>query len=279
MSRVRSGLLAAWSSAWLAGEVGYDEVIDAVTGDDQPHRVVGLVDAVDVHPAATVDPVTLAGPSGPGQEPPDAFGQPGVPLGWLLAALRDRWSTAPRLVLPVPGDPRGLPGPGPFTDAALQAGEAVLGDGLGVVPTITRHGSAVGSATISVRWTVFPTGDPSPDPITVAEAERALGAAIREATSALLVADVASWRPEIGERVARTRRPSDPRLPPRCPPRAVRLLAQADRLADVLDLADADAPGGAVTGAQALARDEALRPLRTAVRRARIAAYNAAASA
>ncbi|HEY9475418.1 MAG TPA: hypothetical protein VIS06_16420 [Mycobacteriales bacterium] len=276
MSTVRSGLLAAWASAWLAGEVSYDEAVDAVTGTDQPHRVVGLVNPVDVGPVGHVDPVGLAHPADSGLEPDQVLDVTGVPLGWLLATLRDRRATSVRLVLPVPGDPRGLPGPGPFTSAAIEAGEAVLGGGLGIVPTVTRHGSAVGSATISVRWTAFSTDDPGRDPLTVAEAEHALGAALREATSALLVADVASWRPEVGEGVARVRRPTDPRLPPRCPPRAVRLLAQADRLADVLELADADAPGGAVTSAQAVARDAALRPLRTAVRRARVAAYNAA---
>ena len=39
-----------------------------------------------------------------------------------------------------------------------------------------------------------------------------------------------------------------------------------------------DAPGGAVTAAEARARDEALRPLTVALRRARVAAYNAAPS-
>jgi hypothetical protein len=58
----------------------------------------------------------------------------------------------------------------------------------------------------------------------------------------------------------------------------VRLLAQADRLAAVLDLAAADAPGGSVTSAETRARDEALRPVATAVRRARLAAYNAVPS-
>jgi hypothetical protein len=46
----------------------------------------------------------------------------------------------------------------------------------------------------------------------------------------------------------------------------------------VLDLARQDAPGGAVTGAEARARDDALRPLAVALRRARVAAYNAVPS-
>ncbi|MBA2416743.1 MAG: hypothetical protein H0V64_12840, partial [Geodermatophilaceae bacterium] len=57
--------------------------------------------------------------------------------------------------------------------------------------------------------------------------------------------------------------------------RALGLAERAQRLVDVLDLALADAPGAAVTGHDARARDEALRPLATAVRRALVAAYNA----
>jgi hypothetical protein len=55
----------------------------------------------------------------------------------------------------------------------------------------------------------------------------------------------------------------------------VALLSQADRLQAVLDLALADPIGGAVDRAGMAARAEALRPLATAVRRARMAAYNA----
>jgi hypothetical protein len=260
MSRVRSGLLAAWASAWLVGRASFDDVIDAVTGSDEPHRVVGL-----------------AGPDQLPGGPDDPSGGPGVPLGWLLTALRDRGATEVRLVLPVPGDPRGLPEPGPFNTAAVAANEAVLARGLGAVPTLIRHGSAVGSATTSVRWTVHQVGEPAPDPLTVPEAEHDLSAALREATAALVEVDAASWHPDAAERAAWARRHASPRLPASWPARAVRLLVQADRLAEVLRLADADAPGGAVTAGQARARDEALRPLRTAVRRARLAAYNAGA--
>jgi hypothetical protein len=52
------------------------------------------------------------------------------------------------------------------------------------------------------------------------------------------------------------------------------VLARAQRLAAVLDLAMADAPGAAVNHAQAAARDDALRPLAGAIREAITAAYN-----
>src|SRR3712207_9177681 len=59
-----------------------------------------------------------------------------------------------------------------------------------------------------------------------------------------------------------------PGMPPGTDPLAMSLLARAQRLARVLDLALTDAPGGAVPHRQAAARDDALRPLRHAVREA-----------
>jgi hypothetical protein len=251
MSRVRSGLLAAWGSAFLGGRIGYDQALATVVGADLPHQVTGL---------------------------PGADG--GVPLGWALTAWRDLGVAALRLVLPVPGDPRGLPGPGGFSVAAMAAGEGVHGGGLALVPAVTRHGSDLGSAAFGVCWQAFADISPevsaqAADPLAVSEAEHDLSGALREAASTLAAVDAPSWRPELAGDIARVRRVSAPALPPGCPPRAVRLLAHADRLAAVLELADADAPGGALTAAAATARAEALRPLWTAVRRARLAAYNA----
>jgi hypothetical protein len=253
--RIRSGVFAAWATAWLAGAVAYDEVVARVTGADEPHRATGAV---------------LGGV-------PEA-----VPVGWVLPLLRERSAGGVTVVLPVPGDPRGLPGPGPFSAAALVAGEAVVGDGIGLVPTVTEHGAGLECRSTCVVWTVTEIGAPVADPLTVAEAEHELSAATRDAASALAALGVASWRPEAAQQAAqqaaRMRHPVSPDLPPGHDPRAVRLLAQAERLAVVLDLAGRDAPGGAVTGAQARARDEVLRLLSAAVRRARAAAYNAVRS-
>jgi hypothetical protein len=249
MPRLRSGVLAAWATAWLTGDVGYDDVSSRVTGDDEPHRVAGL---------------------------PGSTGA--VPLGWVLTVLRERSADGLRLVLPVPGDPRGLPGRGPFSAAAVEAGEAAIGGGLGLAPVVTEHGSPLGSRTTCVSWQAFLVSEPSPDPLTLAEAEHDLAVALRTSASALAVLDVASWRDDLDAELARVRRWTSPELPPAHEPRAVRVLAQADRLATILDLAEVDAPGGALSGHQARARADALRPLRAAVRRAQLAAYNAVPS-
>lgn len=243
--RLRSGLLVVWANAWLAGRASYDDVIARVTGDDEPHRVGGLPGSAE------------------------------VPLGWALTELRSRRVSALRLVLPVAGDPRGLPAGTDFAADALQAGEGALGCGLGFVPTVTLHGAPQGSKAVTVHWRAYEVPEPRPDPLSVAEAEHELTGTLRDVASDLARLDVASWRPEIAEAVASIRATPSMPLPAGHDPRAARLLAQADRLAAVLRLADADAPGGSVTGGEAQRRADLLRPLATAVRRARLAAYNA----
>ncbi|MDQ3456981.1 MAG: hypothetical protein M3513_16315 [Actinomycetota bacterium] len=238
MERHSCGLLAAWGTAWLAGRVPYDAVIDAVVGSAS-HRVRGL----------------------PGHPQP-------VPLGWLLTAAREHGERRLLAVLPAPGDPRGLPGPGAFTAAALHTGAAVRGATLGVVPeTIDAE----------VLWTAFEVEAPpsaAAEPVPVSEADEQLQLAVRMAADALTRLDVASWRPDLASLRAPERGPQL-RMPPGHDQRALGLLDRARRLAEILDLAFADAPGGAVTSGEAGARDAALRPLAAAVRHALAAAYNA----
>lgn len=246
MTRVRSGPLAAWTAAWIAGRVSLDQAVDAVTGQDAVHQVVGL--GADV-----------------------------LPLHEVLVVWRRSGSAGAsvRAVLPVAGDVRGLPGPAAFRTAALDVGEAVHAPGLGIVPRVTEYSPSSNPTT--VVWHAYSTEQAPPDPSSVADAQYELSAAIRECASALIAADVAGAMDGITEPLRDARRAGDyVNLPPGFPPRAVALLSQADRLQAVLDLALADPRGGAVDRAGMAARAAALRPLATAVRRARMAAYNAA---
>ena len=184
-----------------------------------------------------------------------------------------------RLVLPAPGDPRGLPGPGtPFTGAALLAGEGWSPASSAWCPRsqprlrLRRHVLHRAVALPRPARTAPASGDePSP-----AEAEAELPAALAEATARLSRLDVAQWRPELAER-ARDAPPADfgCELPPVYDPRARRLFARASVLDRMLALADQSAPGGAVNVHEARQRDEALRPLLAACRRALVAACNA----
>lgn len=245
VSAVRSGPLAAWTCSWLLGQVSLDQAVDAVTAGDAPHQVSGL----------------------------EVFGIDAVPLRELLVSWR-RAATPVRLHLPVPGDVRGVPGPDEFRGAALEVGEAVSGGGIGVVPEITEYFPS--SAPTTVEWHAVAVTPPPPDHLDVAATQHELTVAVRECASALAAADVASARDTIGSALTDARRAGERvNLPPGYPPRAVALVAQSERLQAVLDLALADPAGGAVDRFGMSARTSALRPLATAVRRARLCAYNA----
>lgn len=246
MARTRSATLAAWVSSWLQGTAAADDVLAATVAADAPHLVVGL-------------PSTASA----------------VPLSELLIILR-RSGGPVRLVLPAPGDVRGLPGPPEFRTAALEAGEAVVADGLGVVPTVVEHRPS--SAPASVTWRAYAVEAAPFDHQSVAEAEHELTEAVRVCTSALVAANATGTGAAVGAALQMARRAGERLdLPPGFPQRAVALLARAEQLQDVLRVAADDPLGGAVDRFGASAREVSLRPLATAVRRARLTGYNALA--
>ncbi|WP_026361480.1 hypothetical protein [Amycolatopsis nigrescens] len=249
-----SATLAVWSSAWLHGAAASDDALDALLAWGEAHEVVAGDDAA----AERFD----LPPSGR---------RPATPVQ-LLAALRANGATTAQLVLPVPGDVRGLGGGGPFTEAALRTGEAVLFPelGYGVTPLPIAEGLW--------RWTVYRLATPAPPEYTgLAEAEHALTDAIRDSAGALQTLDVARERPGVrAELSARLR--SSPRLdwPGGTPGRSLRVLQRAEEIGAILALANADDPGGALSASAALQRADALRPLADAIRAARRAAVNEA---
>jgi hypothetical protein len=253
----RSALLACWTTAWLAGEASLPELVEKVTAHDEGHAVTGL----------WIDDLELEQDVG---------------------RLRADGVTRLRLVLPAPGDPLGLPGPGPFTQQALLAGEGVLalrpdGGGTGLVPTLTSHGSELDGTVTTVLWTAYPVavGGPDQGPF-LHEAEHDLRLGVVEAARALADLDVARWSPDVADALHDLRRSArrgidEDELPGSWPPRAREVLVRARQLAGVIHLAQQDV-GGAVDAREAEARDRVLRDLARVVRRARVAAYNASAS-
>jgi hypothetical protein len=236
----RSTRFVAWVRAWRAGLVPFDEIADEIAdGEEQL-----VADA----PGTWTD----------------------VSLGQGLPALARLHPDEIRLVLPVPGDPRGLPGPSDLTGAALLAGEAVMTPEFGVVPEVRRHTSGSGVEFETVLWRFHPAPEHRQVfQIGAAEAEAELTAALGEATAA-------HWKPELAGALQALRRPeSTATLPPGFDPRSRRLFARASVLDQVLALAETNAPGGAVNGFEAQARDAALRPLTAACRQALVAACNA----
>lgn len=245
MIRLRSGPLVAWASAWLGAQVDLAAAAGGAIGADAPHQVGGL----------------------------DQFGAEPVPLREALLAWQRAGATV-RLVLPVPGDVRGLPGPSAFRSAALGAGEAVCAPGLSLVPQVIEH--LPSSAPTTVLWQAFDTEAPPEDHLQISDAQYELRTAIRESASALSAADTAGRIDEVAEQLRDARRAGEElNLPPGFPPPAVALLAQAERLQAVLDLAAQDPTGGAIDRTGIAARAAGLHPLAAAVRRARVAGYNA----
>jgi hypothetical protein len=260
-----SATFTVWASAWLVGAAAPDDVLDALAP---------WADAHDVQ-AADSDTAQLTGLPAPGE--------PASSLTFLLAALRrvttGRDAAGPaRLVLPAAGDVRGLPGPGAFSTAAIEAGEGVLFpdtgpgrdlgvSGLGIVPTTVADGV--------LRWTVHPVPEPGPPPefIALSHAERDLRDQVRQSASVLTSLGVARHRPGVREEIAAALRARPSSLwPAGMPAHALCVLQHADEVEAILAAAKVDEPGGALSASAATARHDALRPLETAVRVARRAA-------
>jgi hypothetical protein len=249
----RSALLAAWGSAWLAGDAGLPELVERVTAYDDHHSVVGM-------------------------------GAQDLPVDRAVGRLRAAGVARLRVVLPAPGDVLGLPGPGPFTAAALIASEGVLGlradgSGTGLVPTLTAHGSPFDGTVTTVTWTAYDVVVPGPDPGPfLHDAEHDLRRGVVECAQALRELDVARWRPDVAGALQDLRRQArggidEDELPGGYPARARDLLVRARQLAGVVELAEQDL-GGAVDTHQAAGREQTMRELARLVRRARVAAYN-----
>ncbi|MFF7655978.1 hypothetical protein ACFZCY_40180 [Streptomyces sp. NPDC007983] len=252
----RSGRLAAWGNALLAGLVSPDDAAHRIAGEDASHRVAGL-----------------PGESGP------------VGLTLALGRLRALGAKGLRVALPVAGHPLGLSGPPEFNAKALDSGEAVLATGvaLGLVPEVSAVGPE-GDQHVEVVWHCLPVREAPPaDVPSLGEAERELAEALREATEVLSRLNVAGAGPAAQAALeayrARAERGREV-LAPGYPPRALRVLELAQRVGALVGIAyapggDGKDHGAAVSASEIAARAEALRPVERTARRAQVAAYNA----
>ncbi|MBV8933238.1 MAG: hypothetical protein JOZ47_01260 [Kutzneria sp.] len=249
-----SATLVVWTTAWLHGAAASDDVLDAMQVWAELHEVAAADDDI----ATRLD---LPGP-----------GQPPAALASLLATLRKKQADDGRLILPVPGDVRGLGGNGPLATAAVRAGEAIVlpTAGMGIVPQTV--------ADQVVRWTVFELPWMVwPEHMPIGEAEHELAGAMRQAATRLIDLDVTRQRTGVREEIEAvvTAQPAPP-WPTGMPPRSLRVLQRATEVAAILRIASLDAPGAAVSASAIRARAEALRPLSEAVRNARYAAIDEA---
>jgi hypothetical protein len=266
--RLHCGPLAAWASSWLSGSAAFDDVLSAASARAPAPQLAGI-------PKVPNSPSTPSSHQQLGAAAPaPASGPDGraTPLGEILIAWR-RANADVRLSIPVPGDVRGLAGPAQFRAAALEAGQAVSGGGIGAVPTLIDHRPS--SAPPTLVWRRFDVEEAPVDFVAVADAQYELTEAIRECATAL----AATTRPasaDVGGELAAARRAGERiNLPAGFPPRAVALIAQAERMAAVLSLAGLSSPGSTPGSSPGSTLSGPLAPLVIAVRRARLAGYNA----
>ena len=299
--------LSLWANAWLAGKAAPDDVLDALSLW-APAQSVTAYDAVaaghtglpwpDVHDAGTVSLLqTLRA----------AVGRPTAPAG---PGVPRRMRGSINVVLPVPGDVRGLAAGTQFQRDALAAGEAVIitnpddpGTAIGLVPEFsyddvddTPDGD-MDLAEPSLSWTVYSLpGAPAFDHHELGDAEYTLRSAVRSAADALgsiglgsAAADVADPRGLVEQLLESTRQH---RIPEHAPTRALRVLENAAHVdaiiavsAGLSRLPDSDRSGarivagleslGTQSSSEAQIANAALRPLTAVVRSARMAAVNA----
>jgi hypothetical protein len=287
--------LSLWANAWLAGKAAPDDVLDALSLW-APMQSVTAYDAVaaghtglpwpDVHDAGTVSLLqTLRA----------AVGRPATPGG----PYRLRGTI--NVVLPVPGDVRGLAAGTQFERDALAAGEAVIitnpddpGTAVGLVPEFSYSDpQEAGAATdgdpnppelCALSWMVYslPGAPPFEHP-ELKGAEYTLRSAVRSAADALgtiglgsAPADIADPRGLVEQLLESSRQH---RIPDHAPSRALRVLENAAHVDAIIAVSAglSRSPGyaGPRSSSETQVASDALRPLTAVVRSARMAAVSA----
>lgn len=273
-----SASLSVWANAWLAGKAAPDDVLDALSLW-APAQSVTAYDAV------------AAGHTGLPWPDLDDTGAVSLLQTLRTAAGRPPMSApAINLVLPVPGDVRGLAAGTQFERDALAAGEAVVVSdredstvAVGLVPDFRCDESdtdtdAAESGALS--WTVYSlTGLPICGHDELGDAEYGLRSAVRSAAEALGTIGLGSTGPDVEdprglvEQQLETTRCH--RIPDHAPPRAVRVLETAAHVDAIVTVSAELTRTGTQSSSEARIAGDALRPLATVVRSARMAAISA----
>lgn len=223
-----SAVLAAWLDGARAGHLSPEDLADAVRGDDPRHLVAGL----------------------PGREVAELHELPRLVSGPVSLAL------------PVPGDPLGLSGPASLNHAAMEAGQAVVVGGTGLVPAYDAR---------TVVWRAHPA-DPVPW-VDERESAAELKVTLSTVTRRLVDLDVAAWQPDIPDLLMNLRHRRPLPLPPGTEPRRVEAVERAVLCLEILELARSG-EGGAVSAYEMERRRAALDDLDRAARRALVGAVS-----
>jgi hypothetical protein len=266
--------LSVWANAWLAGAAAPDDVLDALSQWTPRHSVTAYDSVAAGHT---------------GLPWPDLNDAGAVSMLQTLRTAAGSGLTAPAIgvVLPVPGDVRGLPAGTQFQRDAIAAGEAILvgrdqSATVGLVPDFEydelEDESDFEPEPTALSWTVYSVpGAPTPEHLDLGEAEYALRSAVRSAADALGAiraagTDVADPRGLVEQVLEAARRHQ---LPDHAPSRAVRVLENAAHIDAIITVSSGLIPIGLQTSSEVQIASDALRPLSGVVRSARMAAVNA----
>jgi hypothetical protein len=273
-----SATLSVWANAWLAGQAAPDDVLDALSCW-APNQSVTAYDAV------------AAGHTG--LPWPDIHDAGVVSLLQTLRMAAGRSSTGKpsiTVVLPIPGDVRGLPPATQFGRDAIAAGEAVIvthpddpGKAVGLVPEFEYDDSDDEleiPELAALSWTVYSLPIPPViDHIELGEAEYDLRLAVRSAADALTTiglgsagVDVDDPRGMVEQLLESTRHH---RVPEPAPSRALRVLENATHVDAIIAVSAGLSRIGTQSLSEAQIATDALRPLAAVVRSARTAALSA----
>ncbi len=273
-----SATLSIWANAWLAGKAAPDDVLDALSCW-APAQSVTAYDAV------------AAGHTG--LPWPDLQDAGAVSLLQTLRTAAGRSATGPpsiTVVLPVPGDVRGLSAGTQFERDALAAGEAVIvsspeepGVAVGLVPEFGYDDCDDERAVAelcALSWTVYSLpGAPAIDHSELGEAEYALRLAVRSAADALTTIGLGSAGVDIDdprgliEQLLESARQHQ--VPEHAPSRALRVLENAAHVDAIITVSAGLTRIGTQSLSEAQIATDALRPLAAVVRSARMAALSA----
>jgi hypothetical protein len=273
-----SATLSVWANAWLAGKAAPDDVLDALSCWAPTHSVTAYDSVAAGHT---------------GLPWPDVHDAGAVSLLQTVRTAAGRAMTGTpsiKVVLPVPGDVRGLAPGTQFERDALAAGEAVIVThpddpdvAVGLVPEF-RYDEADDELVIpdlcALSWTVYSLRcAPAFDRTELGEAEYGLRLAVRSAADALTTiglgsagVDVDDPRGLVEQLLEATRHHQ---VPEPAPSRALRVLENAAHVDAIITVSAGLSRIGTQSLSEAQIATDALRPLAAVVRSARMAALNA----
>ncbi len=274
-----SATMTAWVRAWRASLVGLGEVVAHIERSvaqlaEHEHMVTNT---------ASTDQLLT---------------QHAEPLIQALGALDSAQPDHIRLVLPTPGDTRGLPtysASAPpiarrFISAAVDSGCAVVWAASSIAPLlglvvdpvpgrmVTWHRFLMPATTATlVTPSRLPSwANPPIDTVTPSEADTELVETLHAATALLDRLEIGRMQPEQAEQLGVLRRggTNSPTLPPGYTARHRLRLSRATAVLGIAEIASLDQAGGGVSSHDMVARAAALRSITTAARHVYTATIN-----